>query len=160
MFFKSNKKNTYKQIEKSVDLILKKLLWLKENKSANTILLAGQNNETVKAISEKLFQKLTEDYDKNFLLLNLGEAVKGPDSIDWDHDLVLCYCEDFSSCPAIYEYSSYIDTSIILVKSGHSNRARIKDMIKGLKDINVSVSGAILHSFKEKIPSIINWIIS
>ncbi|MCM8530656.1 MAG: hypothetical protein NE330_05790 [Lentisphaeraceae bacterium] len=158
MFFSKNKQSRYKEIEKALILIQKKLLWLKENNDLNTILLAGHDNKSIEQISEKLFQKLTEDHNKSFLLVNLNDTNAKPNELDWDHDLVILYCDNLTSSPSLYNFSKFIDTSIILIEAGCTSRNAIKEMLTTLEDVRVSVCGSILHGFQEKIPSILNRI--
>lgn len=158
MFFRKNKGCRYKEIEKALTLIQKKILWLQENNGLNTILLAGDDNKSIETISERLFQKLTEDHGKNFLLVNLNDCNTKPEDMDWDHDLVIAYCDDLTSSPAVYSFSKYIDSAIILIEAGHTSRNAVKEMIQTLQAVKVSTYGAILHGFKERIPSILNRI--
>ena len=160
MFFNKNKNSHYKEIEKALTLIQKKILWLQENKGISTVLLAGHDNKSINTLSEMLFQKLTEDHSRSFLLVNLNDCSTKAEDMDWDHDLVIAYCNDLVSSPAVYSFSNYIDSAIVLIEAGHTSRHAVKEMIQTLHAVKVSVCGAILHGFKEKIPSILNKVFS
>lgn len=159
MIFNRNKKNQYKEIEKVLTIIQQKLLWLKANNQVSSILLAGHDNNSIEIISERLFQKLTEDHSQSFLLLNLNDNFLNPEKIDWEHDLVISYCNDLNRCPGIYKFSNYIDSSILMIEAGSTSRTSTKEMVTNLKEIKIPITGSILHGFQEKIPSILRRII-
>ncbi len=159
MIFKKNKKNQYKAIEKVLTIIQQKLLWLKANKQVGSILLAGNNNNFIESISEILFQKLTEDHSKSFLLLNINDNSLDPEKIDWEHDLVIAYCNNLNSCPGIFKFSNYIDSSILMIEAGNTSRTSVREMVTNLNGIKIPITGSILHNFQEKIPQILRRII-
>lgn len=160
MLFNKNNTSHFKEVEKALTLIQKKVLWLQENNKISTVLLAGHDNKTISTLSEILFQKLTEDHRKSFLLVDLNDCNTKAEDMDWDHDLVIIYCNDLVASPAIYSFSNYIDSAIILIEAGHTSRHAVKEMIQTLQTVNVSICGAILHGFKEKIPSLLKKVFS